>query len=157
MLVFDVFMLSMCSQEVWTLCRIFKRTPSFKKYTPNLKDSTSVTKSNPVNSNTCTLDSESCKPYLICRDPLMMQQIERKPLVGQIDEKKPLFMGQFGPLPHHQTPSTTPYPNFWNHQNVDDYAFTNENWDELRSVVQFAIDPSSVFDCTETYIAPYFS
>ncbi|RDY06607.1 Transcription factor JUNGBRUNNEN 1, partial [Mucuna pruriens] len=127
--------------EVWTLCRIFKRTPSFKKYSPNLKDSTSVTKPNPVNSNKCTLDSENCKPYLICRDPLAMQQIERKPVIGPVDEKKHLFLGQFGPIPHLQAPST-PYPNIWN-QNVEDYAFANENWDELRSMVQFAIDPSS--------------
>ncbi|KAK7387012.1 hypothetical protein VNO78_27462 [Psophocarpus tetragonolobus] len=147
--------------EVWTLCRIFKRTPSFKKYTPNLKDSAPQTKPNPVNSNTSTLDSsENCKSYLICRDT-MVQQIERKPLIGpNIDEKTHLFLSQFGPLPHLQAPST-PYPNFWNHNtnnnNVEDYAFANENWDDLRSVVQFAIDPTSVFDCTETYTPPFFS
>lgn len=140
-------------QEVWTLCRIFKRIPSFKKYSPNLKDTTALTKSNTVNSNTSTLDSENCKPYLICRDPEMMQQL--KPVFGQVDEKKHLFLGQFGQLPHLQPPST-PYPTFWNH-NVEDYAFANENWDDLRSVVQFAIDPSSVFDCTETHFPPYFS
>ncbi|XP_027343654.1 transcription factor JUNGBRUNNEN 1-like [Abrus precatorius] len=138
--------------EVWTLCRIFKRTPSYKKYTPNLKDSTPVTKPNP-----CTLDSDNCKPYLICRDPLVMQQIERKPVIGQVDDNnKHLFLGQFGSVPHHQAPSNMPYPSLWN-QNVEDYAFANENWDELRSVVQFAIDPSTVFDCTETYVPPYFS
>ncbi|WVY94420.1 hypothetical protein V8G54_033508 [Vigna mungo] len=139
--------------EVWTLCRIFKRIPSFKKYSPNLKDTTALTKSNTVNSNTSTLDSENCKPYLICRDPEMMQQL--KPVFGQVDEKKHLFLGQFGQLPHLQPPST-PYPTFWNH-NVEDYAFANENWDDLRSVVQFAIDPSSVFDCTESHFPPYFS
>ncbi|KAL5177852.1 Transcription factor JUNGBRUNNEN 1 [Glycine soja] len=144
--------------EVWTLCRIFKRIPSFKKYTPNLKDSTPVTKPNPVNSNTSTLNSDNCEPYLICRDPMVMQQIERKPVIGQVDEKKHMFLGHFGPLPHHlQAPSTTPYPNFWDQNNVEDYTFANENWDDLRSVVQFAIDPSTVFDCTGTYIPPYFS
>ncbi|CAJ1964346.1 unnamed protein product [Sphenostylis stenocarpa] len=143
------------AKEVWTLCRIFKRTPSFKKYTPNLKDSTPLTKPNPVNSNTSTSDSDICKPYFICRDPVMMQQLERKPVFGQVDEKKHFFLGQFGQLPHLQPPST-PYPSFLN-QNVEDYAFANENWDDLRSVVQFAIDPSSVFDCTETYIPPFFS
>jgi len=128
-------------QEVWTLCRIFKRIPSFKKYTPNLKD----TKSNTVNSNTSTIDSDNCKPYLICRDTEMMQQL--KPVFGQVDEKKHLYL---------QPPSSTPYPTFWNH-NVEDYTFANENWDDLRSVVQFAIHPSSVFDCTETHFPPYFS
>ncbi|KAK7316687.1 hypothetical protein RJT34_00333 [Clitoria ternatea] len=137
--------------EVWTLCRIFKRTPSYKKYTPNPKESPTqvmMTKQNPVNSNTSTLESDNINnSYLFCRDPAMMQQIERKPVIGS--------------LPGHlQAPPTlSNYPTLWNHQNVDqDYAFANENWDELRSVVQFGVDPSSLFaDCTQTYIPPYFS
>ncbi|KAJ1385338.1 hypothetical protein SESBI_41760 [Sesbania bispinosa] len=84
--------------EVWTLCRILKRIPSYKKYAPNLKDSSS---SSLVMTN---------KP-----NPLL-------------------------------APTTLSYSSsFWNHQNVvDDHdnAFANENWDDLRSVVQFAIDPS---------------
>ncbi|XP_061362343.1 transcription factor JUNGBRUNNEN 1-like [Gastrolobium bilobum] len=130
--------------EVWTLCRIFKRIPSCKKYTPNLKDSATLTKPIPIDSKTCTLDS------------VVMQQIERKPVVGQVDhERKHLFMGQFGSVTH-QAPSTVSYPSSWNH-NAEDAILANDNWDDIRSVVQFAIDPSTVYDCTQTYLPPYFS
>ncbi|XP_061342827.1 transcription factor JUNGBRUNNEN 1-like isoform X2 [Gastrolobium bilobum] len=140
-------------QEVWTLCRIFKRIPSYKKYTPNLKDSEPVTKPNPTNSSTsktCSLESDNSKSYLTFTDSAVIHQIERKPVIGQVDERNNhLFQGQLGNVAA-QPPTTLSYSSFnWN-QNVNDDAFANENWDDLRSVVQFAnIDPSKVYDCKE--------
>ncbi|KAK7372813.1 hypothetical protein VNO80_06201 [Phaseolus coccineus] len=113
--------------EVWTLCRILKRVPSYKKYTPNLKDS--ATKSS--SSKTCSLESDNSKPYLTFTDSpssLLLQQNEMK---------KPVF--GHGHLPH--PPTSFSYSTFWNHQNLE---FAHENWDDLTSVVQFAVDPSRV-------------
>lgn len=141
-------------QEVWTLCRIFKRIPSYKKYTPTptptLKDSAPATKPNPITDSssskiTCSLESENGKPYnLTFTDSVVIQQNERKPVIGQVDERNHLFLGNVA-----QAPTTLSYPSFWN-QSVDD-VFANENWDDLRSVVQFAMDPSRDYDCKELH------
>ncbi|RDX99376.1 Transcription factor JUNGBRUNNEN 1 [Mucuna pruriens] len=122
--------------EVWTLCRIFKRVPSYKKYTPNLKDSAAegaTTKSNSSSSKTCSLESDNGKPYLTFTNSSLIQQNERKPVIGHVDQLNHLFLGQLGNV------AQTPTSSFWNHQNVQ---FPNDNWDDLASVVQFAIDPS---------------
>ncbi|KAE9614841.1 hypothetical protein Lal_00036202 [Lupinus albus] len=118
--------------EVWTLCRIFKRIPSYKKYTPSLKDS-KPNQSNSSTSKTCSsFESDNTNPYLTFTDSLLIQQNETKPVIGHVDQRNHFF------LTH--PPTTLSYPSFWN-QNVDD-VFENENWDDLRSVVQFAMDPS---------------
>lgn len=89
---------------------------------------------------------------MICEDPLVMQQIDRKLSFGQVEEKKHFFLGQSGSFAH-QAPPTVSYPCFRN-QNIED-AFPNEKWDDLRSVMQFAVnDPSYLYDCTETSLRP---
>lgn len=142
----SLFLCPLCIlQEVWTLCRIFKRIPSCKKYTPNLKNPAAVTKPNEIDfsSSNSSLDSDvNCKPYLT-----FMPQIERK----QVDDRKHLILNQIA-----QVPSSVSYPSFWN-QNVVEDVFASENWDDLRSVVQFDINPSTVNDCTETCLPPHFS
>ena len=69
-----------------------------------------------------------------------IQQNGRKPIIiGQVDydSRNHLFLGQ--PATAAQVPSTS----LWT-QN----GFANGNWDELRSVVQFAItEPSNLYDC----------
>ncbi|KAH1062576.1 hypothetical protein AAZX31_02G267400 [Glycine max] len=149
--------------EVWTLCRILKRFPSYKKYTPNLKDSAAapiMTKPNyPTNSSstskTCSLESDNGKPYLTFTNslsPLLIQQNERKPAInGHVDvERNHLFLGQLG-INVAQAPTSLSYSSFWNRHHQNNVEFANENWDDLTSVVQFAnIDPSRVSDhCKE--------
>ncbi|XP_052735982.1 transcription factor JUNGBRUNNEN 1 isoform X2 [Vigna angularis] len=127
--------------EVWTLCRIFKRVPSYKRYTPNLKDSNTapITKPNPTNSSsskTCSLESDTAKPCLTFTNSpsslLLHQNQMIKPVFGHVD----------------QQPTTSfSYSSFWNHQNLE---LAHENWDDLTSVVQFAVDPSRLSDhCKE--------
>ncbi|CAJ1971316.1 unnamed protein product [Sphenostylis stenocarpa] len=122
--------------EVWTLCRIFKRVPSYKKYTPNLKDSATITKPNPTNSSsskTCSLESDNSKPYLtFTNSPSSL-------LLHQNDHQHNHIL--LGHVP--QPPTSLSYSTFWTHQNLE---FANENWDDLTSVVQFAVDPSRVSD-----------
>lgn len=129
-------------QEVWTLCRIFKRIPTYKKYTP-------TTKPNPINSSsskTCSIESEHNKPYLTFTDSTIVQQNERKPFIEY--ERNHLFLNhQLGNnnTVADQSPTTLSHSSsFWNQNVDDDEAFGNyENWDDLRSVVQFAFDPSN--------------
>ncbi|WVY90507.1 hypothetical protein V8G54_036021 [Vigna mungo] len=121
--------------EVWTLCRIFKRVPSYKRYTPNLKDSNTapITKPNPTNSSsskTCSLESET---FTNSPSSLLLHQNQIiKPVFGHVDQ---------------HPPTSFSYSSFWNHQNLE---LAHENWDDLTSVVQFAVDPSRLSDhCKE--------
>ncbi|XP_004491313.1 transcription factor JUNGBRUNNEN 1 [Cicer arietinum] len=132
--------------EVWTLCRIFKRIPSYKKYTPNLEKDLATTVTNSSSSKTCSLESDnSNKPYLTFRDSqVVVQQNESKPFInGQLDQSI-----NYSFLSHvaHEAPTTLSHSCFWNDHSVGDDALANENWDSLRSVVQFTFDSSKVYD-----------
>lgn len=141
----------MILQEVWTLCRIFKRTPSYKKYTPNWKEASATKRNhNDSSSKTCSssLESEnSSEQYMGFGDSFHPQQNESKPfIINHVEDRNHLFMSQFNPLV--QSPYSASYSSFWN-SNGDDF-FTNGNWDELRSVVELAADPPqshNVYDC----------
>ncbi|XP_019435090.1 PREDICTED: transcription factor JUNGBRUNNEN 1 isoform X2 [Lupinus angustifolius] len=125
--------------EVWTLCRILKRIPSYKKYTPPLKHS-KPNQSNSSTSKTCSFESDNTNPYLTFTDSVVVQQNETKPVIEHVDQRNHFFLTQFANVA--QPPTTLSYPTFWNQNNVVDDVFANENWDDLRSVVQFAMDPS---------------
>ncbi|XP_068337055.1 transcription factor JUNGBRUNNEN 1-like [Pyrus communis] len=135
--------------EVWTLCRIFKRIPSYKKYTPDFKEST--TRQNPTDSSSKTCSFESgiyCSELHVGLEDSVFQRIERsKPIHvdEQVDETNHWLGGELDPI-YDPTHFATTYSSFRNPSDGD--FFTNGNWDELRPVVQLAVDPSSqVYDC----------
>ncbi|XP_044501952.1 transcription factor JUNGBRUNNEN 1-like isoform X2 [Mangifera indica] len=132
--------------EVWTLCRIFKRAPSFKKYTPVFKQNV------PTNSGskTCSLESETSNEQYMCFGNSVFQlQNERKPpvaFINHVDERNHLFMNQFDCAAQSAVSTVASYSSFWNPRGDD--LFTYGNWDELRSVVELATDPSHLYyDC----------
>ncbi|XP_054817538.1 transcription factor JUNGBRUNNEN 1-like isoform X2 [Prosopis cineraria] len=156
--------------EVWTLCRIFKRIPSYRKYTPTSKDTATAgsatrknyhhsTDTDSSNSKTLEFDKYNItKPYSsTCfrspsssSDSIIIPHHHREtklPSSVLDEERSHFFLGQFaGHHHHHQAPSSSMVNNsynynhsFLNHQNVED-VLANGNWDELRSVVQFAAD-----------------
>ncbi|CAN6707785.1 unnamed protein product [Malus baccata var. baccata] len=133
--------------EVWTLCRIFKRIPSYKKYTPDCQEST--TKQNPTDSSskTCSFESGSyCSELHFGLEDSVIQRIER-PKPVQVDEANQWLVaaGELDSISY-PTPFATTYSSLTNLSDGD--FFTNGNWDELRPVVQLAVDPSSqVYDC----------
>ncbi|XP_050381953.1 transcription factor JUNGBRUNNEN 1-like isoform X2 [Argentina anserina] len=157
--------------EVWTLCRVFKRIPSYKKYTPSGKEEATATKQNPnttySNSKTCSFESENCSthdPYSSLEDSAVMQHInERKPVVEQVHRgvtNNHWFDGaQFASLAdehHHEANSMTAASrnssSFMRNElslypSETDEFFTDVGscWDELRPVVQLAVDPSTKF------------
>ncbi|PON89699.1 NAC domain containing protein [Trema orientale] len=175
--------------EVWTLCRIFKRIPSYKKYVPadNRWKETTTKKSasscpldyNDSSSKTCSLETDYPEPYLSLELDTSSDQYQRQAgLVHGGDEMTPTsattraswFVGQYGnnnivplaahshphhyhPHPHHvlQAPFSASYnPTSFNRNNPNsaDDIFMNGSWDELRSVVQLAVDrhPSELYD-----------
>ncbi|KAL6144193.1 hypothetical protein ACLB2K_054888 [Fragaria x ananassa] len=153
--------------EVWTLCRIFKRIPSYKKYIPNWKqEEATSTKHNPnptdLNSKTCSFESENCSthdPYSSLEDVSVVdiQKInERKPVVveqvhhGETNNHWFHGSGQFGSLadghPQEANSFTTSYngSSFMRNElslrssETDDFFTDGSCWDELRPVVQLA-------------------
>lgn len=141
---------------MWTICRIFKRTQSYnKRYIPDWKETTATntprTSSRPTDdssSKTCSFDSDYSCEAPAPQPSLEDSVIETKPAVEQVvlDEQNRWFLGQFNhPLVHHQAPfAASSYPSLLNSTNgAGDDFFASGNWDELRSVVQLAIDQDS--------------
>ncbi|KAK9285933.1 hypothetical protein L1049_025135 [Liquidambar formosana] len=126
--------------EVWTLCRIFKRTTSSRNYVPNWKE-TSI-KQNPVESSskTCSLESDNSHDQYVSFGDTVIQQNERKPVINHGERRNMLFVGHSNSIA--QAP-TTGSPSFWN-VNKDEF-FRDGDWDDLRSVVELDIDPSNLY------------
>ncbi|XP_043689336.1 transcription factor JUNGBRUNNEN 1-like isoform X2 [Telopea speciosissima] len=127
--------------EIWTLCRIFKRNVTYKKYTADWRGNSIINQSSTDSSSqTCSSESENrekCKNYGVA----VTQQIEKKPTINHFDERNQLFSTQLNSIA--QAPFTTLYSSFPNGNGND---FLKEgNWDELASIVEFAIDPTFVY------------
>ncbi|XWS47470.1 hypothetical protein CRYUN_Cryun14cG0154800 [Craigia yunnanensis] len=147
--------------EVWTLCRIFKRTPSNKKYAAAAAawklDAT--IKQNGADSKTCSLEEDSENSTKQCMSFCdSVQQNHSKPniFMDQVDARNYFLLGgnpwSSTNFIAQQAPfAATNHPSFRNHPNgVNVDVFTNGNWDELRPVVELALEPYPfhAFDCT---------
>lgn len=152
--------------EVWTLCRIFKRIPSYKKYAPNWQVETTSTKQNPnttdASSKTCSLESENCSthdPYSSLEDSVVQHITERKPVLQQVDHGETsgwFHEGQLSSVAddHHYRQANLLAASYNSSSfmrnelsfspNENDF-FTDGSWDELRPVVQLAVPPSTKF------------
>jgi hypothetical protein len=133
-------------QEVWTLCRILKRIPSYKKYVAAVP----ATEQKPINcdsnSKSCSFESETSTEQDVSFGDSFVQRNERKPVtIDQVDhERNHLFMGgQYDSVT--EAPFTAAYQGFRNTGIGDDF-FVYGNWDDLRTVVELAIDPAQVPD-----------
>lgn len=121
-------------QEVWTLCRILKRNVSNRKIVPDWKE-VSI-KRNPVldtGSKTCSADSDhEMKSYISFQDPVI-----------KLNQEKNLFNHTNG-MNHLAAISrfTDQAPSM----NLEMNEFIeNGDWDDLRSVVEFAAADRPVF------------
>ncbi|KAK2991741.1 hypothetical protein RJ640_002561, partial [Escallonia rubra] len=92
--------------EVWTLCRIFKRNASYKKYTSDLKQTTSRQSPTDAISKTWSLESDN--------SDLVIQQNSTR----------------FVDMDHKSSIAPAP-PSVWN---PDKLFCGDENWDELRPI-----------------------
>ncbi|PPS17719.1 hypothetical protein GOBAR_AA02869 [Gossypium barbadense] len=153
-------------EEVWTLCRIFKRTPPNNKYPPTTVASTAAWKFSATTTikqngtdypTTCRSSmedvSQSQNSYDKCKSlcDTVIQQKGNKPDMDEVDARNYFLYGGTLPLSTQQAPFTsTNFPTFCNHPNGDVDVFSNGNWDELRPVVEVALEPytSHAFDYT---------
>ncbi|XP_038684262.1 transcription factor JUNGBRUNNEN 1-like isoform X1 [Tripterygium wilfordii] len=146
--------------EVWTLCRIFKRISSYKKYAPHWRE-TAVRNTTDSSSKTCSFESDqnsfgdhSSSTYNLIineRKPAAALTTFSDQVISATDDhqRNPYFlMSQLAAAQaQEQAPhtSTMDYTSFCNNPSSNDDFFVNGNWDELRSVVELAVDPSQPY------------
>ncbi|KAG5250638.1 transcription factor JUNGBRUNNEN [Salix suchowensis] len=135
--------------EVWTLCRIIKRVPSYKKYVaPAVAPAAKQSSVKDSNSKTCSFESEtSAEQNASLGEYSFVQRNERKPVIlDQVNHERTHFLtgGQYDSIT--DAPFTAAFQNFWNTDVGDDFL-ANGNWDELITVVEpGVIDPAQVYD-----------
>ncbi|KAE8679725.1 Transcription factor JUNGBRUNNEN 1 [Hibiscus syriacus] len=145
--------------EVWTLCRIFKRVPSNKKYATaaaSWKFDATV-KQNGADSATCCSSledgsqSQNSTERCMSKPDIFMDHVDARNyfLLGRTVPS--LSSSTFSSAMQQSLFTATNCSAFWNHQNSDvGDVFSNGNWDELRPVVEVALEPypGDAFDCT---------
>ncbi|KAK8706413.1 hypothetical protein V6N13_049980 [Hibiscus sabdariffa] len=132
--------------EVWTLCRIFKRNSSLKKFRPDWRQQSAAKKASvatQMSSQTCSVESNSHGNYISFGSPMVEHY--------RTDEKSSMHvnhtiygrnqwqiadkMSAVTQIPSSMASSSS----FSNCPEID--FFTDVNWDELKSVVEFALEP----------------
>lgn len=142
-------------QEVWTLCRIFKRTSNYKRFTSDWKQQhQSVVKQSfgDTSSKACSLQSEISDDHSNNME-FPQKNINNASSGGnlnyQLDQRNSYYYNNSQPIATMPQLSFTSSSNssFWNTSTAEDqeYLFSDGNWDELKSVVDLAIDPRSLF------------
>ncbi|XP_020205022.1 transcription factor JUNGBRUNNEN 1 [Cajanus cajan] len=134
--------------EIWTLCRIFKRNVSQRKHMPELKHSSAKRhsihdKSSRMNNVEFLTNQEEA--YINFGDHY---HNEKKPIISYTNSDQrnnnQFHVSQFySPVPQQPQLLTAPSSNFWINPVGNDF-FTFDNWDELGSVVKFAVDSPSM-------------
>ena len=138
---FDFDCFHFCLQEVWTLCRIFQREAPFnKKYFSSKQKCVSDSSSSPCESDSRGRHSDESFDVSAVDNTV---NIESRATSDQhaFGNNSQWFAAQLSL--RNQVPFTTPYLSFSN-QNGDQ-LFGDENWDELRPMVEFALDPSMLY------------
>ncbi|PPS11222.1 hypothetical protein GOBAR_AA09417 [Gossypium barbadense] len=139
--------------EVWTICRIFKRNSSLKKHKQDWRQVTAKRASltTAPTSQTCSVESKSNVQgkYITFGSPFIVDYHHHN------DEEKPSMLvnhhnisgknqsqwhvtdrissAAMAQIPSSMAASSSSFSN-------DDF-FTEANWDELKSVVEFALEP----------------
>ncbi|KAK7271303.1 hypothetical protein RJT34_27084 [Clitoria ternatea] len=143
--------------EIWTLCRIFKRNVSQRKLTPDLKQLTTKRheKSTRVRGGEYfNTDQDQAYINFGGHNNYQHHHNEQKPIINNHytinsdDQRNRFHMGPFNsPLvtqPQQHPQLNVPSSNSWISPSATNDFFTFENWDELGSVVKFAVDSPSL-------------
>ncbi|KAF9589849.1 hypothetical protein IFM89_028784 [Coptis chinensis] len=131
--------------EIWTLCRIFKRNASYRKYAPAWRET--PIKQNPSDSNSQTNSLESVNRDKSFGAPVVQQKQSNKQFLSHTEERVHMFPDQLGSLT--TTPAqynTTVYSNSISF-NSSELFLRDRNWDELGTIVEFASDSSLLYGC----------
>ncbi|XP_021288467.1 transcription factor JUNGBRUNNEN 1-like [Herrania umbratica] len=130
--------------EVWTICRILKRNASHRKlYTPDWREVAAKRHStNRTSSQTCIVESNNYENYISFGDSIPQHQaVNRTNGRSQWHAAAAAAADQLSTMaqPQTQLPFISPSLSF---SNPEADLVTYANWDELTSVVEFALDPS---------------
>ncbi|XP_007022218.2 PREDICTED: transcription factor JUNGBRUNNEN 1 isoform X2 [Theobroma cacao] len=124
--------------EVWTICRIFKRNSSQRKYTPDWREVAAKRPSTSTpSSQTCSVESNSHETTYISFGSEVVQHYDEKPVVNHINGRSQWHADQLSTIAQ---PSSMASSSSFSNCPENDF-FTHANWDELKSVVDFAFDP----------------
>ncbi|ONK74477.1 uncharacterized protein A4U43_C03F6680 [Asparagus officinalis] len=132
---------SLQEAEIWTICRIFKRNVSFKKYTQGWKQQApKQTVATDSSSQTSSFDSDA-------RDEYKFVGYENNQQNLYFEENNPLFGGQWS-LNTSQTPTATSlHPSIVPSPNTNEFL-KEGNWDELGRIMEFyMMDQSATQEC----------
>ncbi|CAL5335393.1 unnamed protein product [Camellia sinensis] len=135
--------------EVWTLCRIFKRNVSYRKCIPDWRELSA--KRNPASSKACSTtvdESDSNEDFISFGGaPQGIRQNEKKQFINDhVDETNLMVVDQLSYVSQSQvqaqasSTTTASYSSFLSPDAANNFV-KYEDWDELRSVVEFAVDP----------------
>ncbi|XP_068653969.1 transcription factor JUNGBRUNNEN 1-like [Aristolochia californica] len=131
--------------EVWTLCRIFKRTATPRKFAPDNWRASQLIKQNPTDSSskTCSMESDARKEISYYR-AFHTNQTQMKPvIITHSEEQSQLLSGQVSTVA--QSIVTTPCTSI--PDTAESSFYSNGSWDELGAVVEFALDRTLVYGC----------
>ncbi|XP_027356420.1 transcription factor JUNGBRUNNEN 1-like [Abrus precatorius] len=131
--------------EIWTLCRIFKRNVSQRKYTPDLRQlgAKRLSTDKIARMRSVEFDTNG-EAFINFGTSLGHYHNDHKPVINSNtlsnDQRHHQFHVAELSCPVAQPPQlAAPSSNFWIEPVANDF-FTFENWDELGSVVKYALD-----------------
>ncbi|XP_009399061.2 transcription factor JUNGBRUNNEN 1 isoform X1 [Musa acuminata AAA Group] len=141
--------------EIWTICRIFKRSPiSYRKQTNSWREastSSSTRKQIPADSS-CVTSSFECdngNDYRCCASSGHSngEQGEMELATHYYQENNQVYGGQWNPI--HQPPLL--YTNAGQSPTMDECFRSDGDWDELGRIVEFMRDQTLLpYDCGYT-------
>lgn len=115
---------------------------SHRKYTPDWRALSAKRSTVSSSSKTCSEESNNREGHVSFGAPFVYpndKHYERKPVVKYVDERNQLPLGQLRSMA--QIPSSSNFPISQGPDANEFFAYGN--WDdELRSVIEFALDPS---------------
>ena len=133
-------------QEIWTLCRIFKRNASHKKFTPDLRQGAAKRQSTGKSTTSISTmeDSNNTNSYIsFGENNFGNHHNEQKPLINYTNDHRNQFhVDQWMTSSVAQPQLVAPASSLWITDSAADDLFMHENWDELGSIVNFAIHSS---------------
>ncbi|URE05604.1 No apical meristem (NAM) protein [Musa troglodytarum] len=146
---------SMHEAEIWTICRIFKRSPvSYRKQTSSWRASSSASstrKQIPADSScvTSSFDCDNGNDYRCCASSGHSNggQGEMELTTHYYQENNQVFGGQWNQI--HQPPLL--YANAGQTPTMDECFRSDGDWDELGRIVEFMRDQTLLpYDCAYT-------
>ncbi|GMI84009.1 JUNGBRUNNEN 1, NAC domain containing protein 42 [Hibiscus trionum] len=127
--------------EVWTICRIFKRNVDCRKNTPNwgrVAAKRPSTGNGIHSSQSCSVESSSHENYITFGSQIVQNYDDDKAAAAAVNHMTD--NGSCGrQWQGEQCMASSPSSCFSNCREND--FFTNANWEELKSVVELALDP----------------